>query len=140
MMQFFTKPGYIVYGLSTLLAFVTGCMPFLLLLIAAAFVGASDKWNRLFLVALGAWVLCFLIPLIFLASRTKVPAWLAIIGSFAIVVYCAYALVTIRPGNANPVLVAGLSIPISLWLAIPFLFNAFHIVISLFRYQQIRHN
>jgi hypothetical protein len=138
-MNLFSGRGFIVYAASSISAFMSGLLPFLILLSAAAFAGASDEWAHLFELALGIWGLCFLLPLVLVASRLKFAPWFAIVGSSVMVLYCAYALlIVIRQGHSNPLTVGRVAIPIWLWVAVPIPFNLVQAAVSFRRFQELR--
>jgi hypothetical protein len=137
-MKLFSGEGYFVYGVSSITAFVSGLMPFLILLSAAAFAGASDNWTHLFELALGIWALCFVVPLVLIASRFRFAPWFAVVGSSLMVLYCAYwLLVVAKHGQSNPLIVGKVAIPIWLWVATPIPFNAIQAAVSFMRFREL---
>ena len=137
-MKFFNTKGYVIYAVVLVTAFVSGLMPFLALLSAAAFVGASDLWTHLFELSLGIWTLCFLVPLVLISSRLKLPPWFAILGSSTMLLYCGYCvLLMAKQDQTNPLLVGKVSIPVWLWFAIPIPFNAVQATLSFRRFREL---
>jgi hypothetical protein len=135
--QFLTASGRVLYGISTVLAFLTGLMPFAILLSAAAFAGAHNLFTLVIWLITGTWLICNLIPIIFLGSRNSLASVFATVGSSVVFVFCGYALfVSITHDVADPLYFTS-PIPMWAWLTIPFLFNAVQAVLSTLRYQQL---
>jgi len=112
-------------------------MPFVILLSAAVFAGAHSWFTVIIWLITGAWLICNLVPIIFLGSRKSIASVFGIVGASVVFVFCGYALiVSITHDVADPLYFTS-PIPMWAWLTIPFLFNAVQAVLSTFRYQQL---
>ena len=140
-MDFFSFEGYFAYTLSTIMSFVTGCIPFLILAGAAAFGAPSTLWIVTYSSIAIAWMLCYLIPLLFIASRVKFAPWVSILGSFTVACYCGYAIIVVlRIGNQSPLSISQHAAPMWFWFALPLAFNVLQLNLSVLRLQQIRNS
>ena len=138
-MNFFSRAGYLAYGLSIAAAFVSGCLPFVILAAAAVFGAPSNLWLFTYYLSLVAWTLCYAIPLLFLSSRAALVGGLAIFGSSAAVLYCAYAIFAVlRSDEKNPLFIGHFAAPLWLWLCLPLSFNIIQVSMSVFRFRQLR--
>jgi hypothetical protein len=137
-MNLFTPAGYCIYGLSTAGAFLSGALPFAVLAGAAAFGAPSVLWLVSFYSIAVLWTLCYLVPLLFVASRAKLPLLMAFIGASVAVLYNAYAIYVTR-ANQNPVTIGHWAAPFWVWLCLPLTFNIFQVAMTAVRYRQLRY-
>jgi hypothetical protein len=138
-MDFFPTSGYVVYGLSTVLSFVSGCLPLLFLAGAGAFGGASKLWFAIFLCASTSWALCYFVALSFIASHARFASCVAALGAVVIAIYSACSICAVaRSDNRSPLFVGGFAAPAWLWFSIPLIFNLAQAGLSISRFQQVR--
>jgi hypothetical protein len=137
-MQFLTGSVARIYGISTILAFLTGLMEAVSWVAAAMFAGTNSLFAWIVWLILGAWAICNLIAIISLGSQKSFPLGFAIAGSSAVSVVCGYALILLRSGQqVNDPLYFTAPISAWAWETIPFVFNAIQVVLSILRYQQL---
>jgi hypothetical protein len=126
------------YGVSSVVAFVTGLMPFAILLAAAVFAGGSLVALILWVLT-GAWAFCSVVPILFLGSQKSFAPGLAIAGSSMVVLLCGYALIMLSTHHqvSDPLY---FSSPIAMWAwaMFPFLSNSVQFVLASRRYQELR--
>jgi hypothetical protein len=117
-------------------AFLTGLMPFAILLSAAGFAGIHNLFLRIICLATASWLSCKLVPIIFLGSRKSVTTVFAIVGSSVVLVFYGYALMISAMHDVSDPLYFRTCMAIWAWLTILVLFNAVQAVLSTFRYQE----
>jgi hypothetical protein len=139
-MQSLTGSGARIYGISTILAFVTGLMPFVPLVAASVMaIAANLPVGYIFGLIAGTWLTCNLIAIAHLGSQKSFPLKVAIVGSSIVLFLCGYALILLMSGQqVNDPLYFTAPISAWAWEAIPFVFNAIQLVLSILQYQQLR--
>src|ERR1700760_1357718 len=98
-MQFLSGSGARIYGISTILAFLTGLMSFVSWVAAAMFAGTNRLFARIVWLVFGARTICNLIAIISLGSRRSFPSGFAIASSSAVSILCGYALIFLTSGQ-----------------------------------------
>ena len=138
-MDLFDPLGYAIYLVSTLAAFITGCIPVLFLVGAAAFGAPSKLWIGTFSSVVIIWSLCYLVPLLMIASRRRFVPIIAVLGSCGAVLYCVAGIYAVlQSDDKAPLSIGGLAAPVWVWLTIPILFNLGQFGLSISRLQQLR--
>src|SRR6201989_1272493 len=98
-MQFLPGSGARIYGISTILGFLTGLMSFVSWFAAAMFAGTNSLFAWIVWLILGAWTICNLIAIISPGSRRSFPSGFAIASSSAVSILCGYALIFLTSGQ-----------------------------------------
>jgi hypothetical protein len=129
-----------IYGISTILAFITGLMPFAPLLAATVMaIAAKSPVGCILGLIAGAWLICNLVTIAYLGSRKSFPLMFAIGGSSIVFLLCGFGLFLLASAPQKLYDPLYFTPPISAWAweAIPFVFNSIQVVLSILRYQQL---
>ena len=128
-----------IYLISTLLAAVTGLMPMTPFVAATMLaMAANAPIGYIFLLITGAWVICTLMAIGMVGSSRRSHLWFSIASSSIVSLLSGYGVILLATGQKlyDPLYFTA---PVSLWVweAVPFVFNALQLILSILRYQRL---